>query len=192
MRRTTPSGSEVTRVVALVLVVLAAAAAVVVAVPLARDVVAGRSAAVLEDVPGPDDGPVCPVDDRYVDEEPDGLRRDALAAWRELVTAARENGVRLCLNDGKRSNAQQQAEFDEAVEKFGTPELAANYVLSPEKSNHVKGFAVDVQPHSAAGWVAEHGGTLGWCRRYENEYWHFEYAPAYTDGCPALLADATS
>lgn len=159
--------------------------------PFAREPLAGQGKAVLEDVPGPATGPVCPVDDRYVDEKPEGLRPDVLAAWRALLAAADAADVHLCVNDGKRSNAQQQAEFDAAVDKFGTPELAADYVLPPEKSNHVKGFAVDVQPYSAAGWVEEHGGALGWCRRYENEYWHFEYDRDYTAGCPSLLPNAT-
>ena len=176
-------------IVALVLVSVAAVAACVVAVPLAVEPVAGTGKPVLADVPGPDTGPECPVDARYVDEAPEGLRPDVLAAWRELSAAA---DVTMCLNDGKRSNAQQQREFDEAVEKFGTPELAANYVLPPEESNHVKGIAVDVQPHAAAAWVEANGGPFGWCRRYDNEYWHFEYDPAYRDGCPALLPDATS
>ena len=175
--------------VALVLVVLAAIAGCVVAVPLAVEQTAGTPKAVLEDVPGPDTGPECPVDARYVDEEPEGLRPDVLAAWRELRAAA---DVTMCVNDGKRSNAQQQREFDEAVEKFGTPELAANYVLPPGKSNHVKGIAVDVQPYAAAEWVEANGQAHGWCRRYDNEYWHFEYDPGYTAGCPALLPDATS
>ncbi|HEX2131582.1 MAG TPA: D-alanyl-D-alanine carboxypeptidase family protein [Actinophytocola sp.] len=182
-------------------VVIAAVLVVAVVVPLsvagvlpfATVSVAGRGTAVLEDVPGPDSGPVCPVDDRYVDEEPDGLRPDVLTAWRELLAAAERDGVRICLNDGKRSRAQQRRQFDEAVRRFGTPELAADYVLPPEESNHVTGLAVDVQPHSAAEWVAANGRAHGWCRRYENEYWHFEYDPSYPSaGCPALLPDATS
>lgn len=175
--------------VALVLVVLAAIAACVAAVPFAVEPVAGAGKAVLEDVPGPDTGPECPVDARYVDEEPDGLRADVRAAFDELRAAA---DVTMCVNDGKRSNAQQQREFDEAVEKFGTEELAADYVLPPEKSNHVKGIAVDVQPYAAAEWVEANGQAYGWCRRYENEYWHFEFDPSYTGGCPELLPDATS
>jgi hypothetical protein len=160
--------------------------------PFAYEPVAGRGVAVVEDVPGPDDGPVCELDERYVDEEPDGLRADVLAAWERLAAAADEAGVHLCVQDGKRSRAQQQAEFDEAVEKFGTRELAARYVLPPEKSMHVKGSAVDVQPLSSAGWVEENGAALGWCRRYENEPWHFEYDAGYASGgCPALRPSAT-
>ena len=170
-----------------------AAAAMGAAVLFAGETVSGQGIAVIADVPGPDDGPVCPVDDRYYDEETDGLPRDVLTAWRELRAAAEQDGVTMCVNDGKRSRAQQQREFDEAVEKFGSEELAADYVLPPDKSNHVVGVAMDVQPWSAAQWVEENGQSHGWCRRYDNEYWHFEYSTGYkTDGCPDLLPDATS
>lgn len=161
-------------------------------VKLAYERVAGQSLAILEEVPGPRTGPVCPVDKRYVDEEPGGLRPDVLAAWQRLRAAASAQGVQLCLQDGKRSIAQQQAEFTDAVRRFGTPELAGRYVLPPEKSMHVKGIAVDVQPLAAAGWVERNGGALGWCRRYQNEEWHFEHDVTYaTAGCPALLPSAT-
>lgn len=158
----------------------------------AYDRVAGRPAAILEEVPGPETGPVCPLDKRYVDEQPEGLRPDVLDAWHRLRAAAGEQGVRLCVQDGKRSVSQQQREFAEAVRRFGTPELAARYVLPPEKSMHVKGIAVDVQPLASAGWVERNGRALGWCRRYQNEEWHFEYDPNYAAaGCPALLPSAT-
>ncbi len=156
------------------------------------DRLAGRPVAVVEQIPGPAAGPVCPLDERYVDEEPEGLRPAVLAAWRRLEAAAGEQGVRMCLQDGKRSVGQQQAEFAEAERRFGTPELAARYVLPPERSMHVKGIAVDVQPMAAAGWVEANGAALGWCRRYQNEYWHFEYDPGYaTGGCPPLAPSAT-
>jgi zinc D-Ala-D-Ala carboxypeptidase len=162
------------------------------AVRFAQDPVGGRPVAVVEDVPGPETGPVCPVDARYVNESPEGLRADVLAAWRRLRAEADKNGVQLCVQDGKRSVGQQEKEFDEAVRRFGTRELAARYVLPPEKSMHVKGIAVDVQPANSAVWVEEHGGALGWCRRYANEQWHFEFHREYvTDGCPALLPSAT-
>ena len=154
--------------------------------------VGGRALAVLEDVTGPETGPVCPLDKRYVDEPPKGLRPGVLDAWHRLRTEAGKHGVQLCVQDGKRSVAQQQREFDDAVERFGNEELAARYVLPPEESMHVQGIAVDVQPFASAGWVERNGGALGWCRRYENEYWHFEYDPSYaTSGCPPLLPSAT-
>ncbi len=153
---------------------------------------AGQAAAILDEVPGPETGPACPLDKRYVDEPPEGLRPDVLDAWHRLRTAAGQQGVRLCVQDSKRSLGQQQREFTDAVRRFGTAELAAKYVLPPEKSMHVKGIAVDVQPLASAAWVERNGQALGWCRRYQNEEWHFEYDPGYaTAGCPALLPSAT-
>jgi zinc D-Ala-D-Ala carboxypeptidase len=146
----------------------------------------------VDEVPGPETGPVCPLDQRYVDEEPQGPRPDVLDGWKRLRAKAEAQGVRLCVQDSKRSVAQQQREFTDAVRRFGTPELAARYVLPPEKSNHVKGVAVDIQPTASAAWVEANGRALGWCRRYDNEYWHFEYDPAYETGvCPKLLPSAT-
>ncbi|MGH3588766.1 MAG: D-alanyl-D-alanine carboxypeptidase family protein, partial [Pseudonocardia sp.] len=137
-------------------------------------------------------GPPCPLDGRYVDEQPKGLRPDVLEAWHRLRAAARQQGVQLCLNDGKRSAGQQQHELDDAVRRFGARDLALRYVLPPGKSMHVKGIAVDLQPLASAGWVERHGRALGWCRRYENEPWHFEYDPDHARaGCPALLPNAT-
>ncbi|RBM13052.1 peptidase M15 [Prauserella sp. PE36] len=173
---------------------LALAAAVVLTggPAFAKERVPGRASVILDEVVGPETGPVCALDERYVNEEPRGLRPDVLAAWHRLRTEAGKHGVRLCLNDGKRSAGQQRREFTDAVQRFGTEELAARYVLPPEKSMHVKGIAVDVQPHASAGWVERNGHALGWCRRYENEYWHFEYSPDHrTSGCPAMLPSAT-
>jgi len=191
----TAAASRRTAIVVLLVVVLAVAAVAVLVVtgraPFAYEPVAGRSAAVLEDIPGPETGPVCPLDKRYVDEQPEGLRRDVSAAFTKLRTEAGAQGVQLCVQDGKRSVAQQEREFAAAVRKFGNEELASKYVLPPDKSMHVKGIAVDVQPLASAGWVTEHGRALGWCRRYENEPWHFEYNANYAaDGCPALLPSA--
>jgi len=152
----------------------------------------GKALAILEEVPGPPDGPKCPIDARYLDEAPDGLRPEVLQAWKSLRAKASGQGVQLCLNDGKRSRQQQRKEFDDAVQKFGTEELASRYVLNPpDRSMHVHGYAVDIQPIESAQWVEKNGSALGWCRRYENEQWHFEYNAAYSAGCPALEKSAT-
>ena len=181
-----------------VLLVLALAMAVVLTLgaadtlKLVNDPMTGRPVALIEGIPGPETGPVCPLDERYVNEAPEGLRADVLTAWNELVAKAGSQGVEMCVNDGKRSVAQQEREFAAAVEAHGTEELAARYVLPPDESMHVKGTAVDVQPLASAAWVEENGGALGWCRRYENEPWHFEFDQSYlTAGCPALLPSAT-
>lgn len=161
-------------------------------VVLVWDRVVGRPVAIVEEMPGPETGPPCPLDARYVDEPPDRMPPDTLTAWQRLRAAAGEDGVQLCLNDGKRSRDQQAQQFADAVQQFGSAELASEYVLQPDESMHVVGIAVDIQPLASAGWVERNGAALGWCRRYENEPWHFEYDAAYvTSGCPALLPSAT-
>ncbi|MEC3981324.1 D-alanyl-D-alanine carboxypeptidase family protein [Amycolatopsis sp. H20-H5] len=159
---------------------------------LIHEPVPGQAAAVVDEVPGEETGPVCPLDKRYVDEKPEGLRQDVLAGFTRLREAAGKQGVRLCVEDSKRSRGQQQREFDSAVKRFGSKDQASRYVLSPDQSMHVKGIAVDVQPLASAAWVETNGRALGWCRRYQNEKWHFEYDTNYvTGGCPALLPSAT-
>ena len=43
----------------------------------------------------------------------------------------------------------------------------------------------------AAAWLEKNGYKYGQCRRYENEWWHFEPVIAPGGTCPVLLADAT-
>ncbi len=141
------------------------------------------------DVPGPDHGPACPVAKQYSNEAPTGLRQDVIAGWKNVVKVAAAKGITMCLNDGKRSAAQQKALFNAYVKQFGAA-MAKFYVLPPDKSAHVAGYAVDVQPAHAYLWLQGTKGRYGFCRIYSNEAWHFEYAAAYkTQGCPALSAE---
>ncbi|MET3803467.1 LAS superfamily LD-carboxypeptidase LdcB [Nakamurella sp. UYEF19] len=138
-------------------------------------------------VAGPGDGPACSVDPQYSDEAPTGLRADVRAGWVAIKKLAASKKVTLCLNDGKRSAAQQIALFDEYVKDYGEAN-ARFYVLPPAKSAHVKGYAVDVQPATAYQWLQATKGRQGWCRMYDNEPWHFEYSTSYQKaGCPARL-----
>lgn len=141
------------------------------------------------DTPGPDSGPPCPANSKYVNEKPTGLRTDVIAAWQKAVSTAADQGITLCLNDGKRSRGQQQAQYQEYVEEYGT-KVANELVLPPNKSAHVIGIAVDVQPADGYQWLQATAGSLGFCRIYDNEPWHFEFNPAYrSDGCPARLPE---
>lgn len=109
------------------------------------------------------------------------------AAWISVKKQAAAKKVTLCLNDGKRSSAQQVALFKQYVKDYGLA-AARTYVLTPDKSAHVKGYAVDVQPASGYQWLQATKGRLGWCRIYDNEPWHFEYSLVYrTSGCPSRL-----
>ncbi|WP_380145471.1 D-alanyl-D-alanine carboxypeptidase family protein [Kibdelosporangium aridum] len=154
------------------------------------DTVSGQATFDIRGVVGPDNGPPCPADRRYVDEQPKGLRDDVLPEFEKIKAAARSQNVTLCLNDGKRSSRQQQAQFDDYVRRYGSVEEARKHVLPAGRSMHELGTAIDVQPLSAAGWLERTAGSYGWCRRYENEPWHFEYDPGYRNGCPAMLPHA--
>ncbi|SDN17234.1 D-alanyl-D-alanine carboxypeptidase family protein [Allokutzneria albata] len=130
----------------------------------------------------------CPVDPGYHDKDTKGMKPAAALAWAKAKEEAASQGVTLCAHDAKRTAAQQKAEFDAALKRYnGDRRLAERYVLPPAKSLHVVGLAVDVQPRASAAWLERTAGALGWCRRYANEPWHFEYNKDYADsGCPAL------
>jgi D-alanyl-D-alanine carboxypeptidase len=135
------------------------------------------------DTAGPDGGAACPVDPAYNDEDTGGLAADVRAAWGEAEVAAAAAGVTMCVHDGKRSRAQQQATFDDYVTQYGAA-AASQYVLPPERSAHVTGYAIDVQPAASAAWLEATDGIHGFCRMYDNELWHFEFAQTFRHGCP--------
>jgi len=139
------------------------------------------------DTPGPVGGAACPADPSYYDEAPTGLDPSVIAAWQRATADAAAQGVTLCLHDGKRSRQQQLDTFDDYVAQYG--EAAAHqYVLPPEKSAHVAGWAIDVQPASASSWLEATNGSYGLCRMYDNEAWHFEWAATFELGCPPRRA----
>ncbi len=173
----------------------AARAASSAAAQSAKDAAAAAAAAGSDpadpDLPGDDGGPRCEGNEQYADEKPTGMRADAAAAWLAADAAAAAADIELCLADGKRSRAQQQETYDEYVTQYGEA-MAAQYVLPPAKSAHVLGLAIDVQPYAAYTWLEGTKGSLGWCRIYDNEAWHFEYnADFMTQGCPARLPHPT-
>lgn len=143
----------------------------------------------IMDIPGPATGPACPGSPDYVNEATDGLDAAVADAWQDVVTIAADQGVTICLNDGKRSRTQQQEIYDDYLRQYGA-QTADELVLPPDKSSHVTGFAVDVQPAAAATWLEDTAGVLGFCRTYDNEAWHFEYRSAYqVAGCPKRLPE---
>lgn len=173
------STTTLTETAVLTAVVTETSVSTVTAAP-AVDAVAGRPD---PDTPGPDGGAPCPVDPSYQDENTDGLDADVVAAWAAAKTAAAAAGITLCVNDGKRSRAQQQATFDDYVAQYGQA-AAEQYVLPPDRSAHVAGYAIDVQPAASAAWLEATDGSLGFCRMYDNEVWHFEFAETFRLGCP--------
>jgi hypothetical protein len=112
----------------------------------------------------------------------------AARAFDRAFGAARRAGLSPYIRSGWRSQRLQQILFDRAVAKYGSRAKAMRWVLPPNKSAHVKGYAADVEPRSAAAWLERHGVRYGLCRRYDNEWWHFEYLA--TSDCPPRLPSA--
>ena len=109
--------------------------------------------------------------------------RDAFA---DADAAAKKAGVTLTITSGYRTPQLQQKLYRQAVAKYGSPEIARRWVLPPAESAHVKGEAIDVRPQQAARWLQENGARYGLCRRYANEWWHFEVLTERGGTCPAL------
>ena len=108
------------------------------------------------------------------------------------ISAAAADGVELGVTSGWRSPAEQERLYQAAIRTYGSPAAAAQWVLPPDRSAHVSGAAVDVGPRAGAAWLETHGARFGLCRRYDNEWWHFELL-APTDGsgvCPARAPHA--
>jgi zinc D-Ala-D-Ala carboxypeptidase len=119
--------------------------------------------------------------------EPGALAPALSRALGRAQTAARAAGFNLQVRSGWRSAADQQQTYNEAIAKYGSAKEARHWVLPPAESAHVKGLAVDVGPHAAAAWLEKNGVRYGLCRRYANEWWHFErLAPAVGQRCPTL------
>jgi D-alanyl-D-alanine carboxypeptidase len=115
-----------------------------------------------------------------------------LGALRDAANAARGNGVRFFVTSGWRSREYQARLFDEAVATYGSREIAARWVATPDRSSHVSGDAVDIGPSSAWAWLVKNGAAYGLCQIYRNEPWHFELrSQAADDGCPPPYADPT-
>jgi hypothetical protein len=115
-----------------------------------------------------------------------------LDALRQAATDAADDGIEFVVDSGWRSPAYQEQLLHEAGLKYGSKEEAARWVVTPNRSAHVSGDAVDIGPSGAAAWLSEHGAEYGLCRIYGNEPWHYELRPeAIAHGCPAVYADPT-
>lgn len=116
-----------------------------------------------------------------------------LDALREAATDAAADGIPYFpVTSGWRTEAYQRWLFDDAVERYGSEEVARQYVATPDRSPHVTGDAVDIGSLDAQLWLIEHGSRYGLCQTYANERWHFELATEPGGACPEMKADATA
>jgi hypothetical protein len=81
------------------------------------------------------------------------------------------------LTSGYRDAATQAALYAEEVRRSGSAAAARRWTLPPHESRHVAGTAFDVRPTEGARWLERYGARHDLYRRYDNEWWHFEYCP---------------
>jgi len=91
-----------------------------------------------------------------------------------VETLVRAGGGAIRVVSGWRSPAQQSVLWSAALERYGSPEAADDWVAPPGSSMHERGLAVDLggDLELAARLVAELGLPL--YRPLGNEPWHFE------------------
>lgn len=117
----------------------------------------------------------------------EGLQPKVRASFEAARDAAAAQGVTIEVVSAHRDAATQQQLYDQAIARYGSAAEARKWVLPPGESEHVKGGAIDVAPWAAAQWLETNGVRFGLCRRYANEWWHFErLAGPKGSRCPML------
>ncbi|MBB4911969.1 M15 family metallopeptidase domain-containing protein [Actinophytocola algeriensis] len=115
---------------------------------------------------------------RFPHEDLRGLAPGAHAAFTAARTEALWRDRQLIgLTSGHRDSAVQWRMFLTEIARTGSEAVARQRVLPPAESAHVVGIAMDVRPVEGARWLEAHGWRFGLYRRYDNEWWHFEYWP---------------
>jgi zinc D-Ala-D-Ala carboxypeptidase len=125
---------------------------------------------------------------RFPAEDLDGLSPSARAAFTSArAEAFWRHGQLIGLTSGHRDAAEQHRLFTAEVRRTGSVSAARHRVLPPGESAHVAGIALDVRPAGGARWLEQHGHRYHLYRRYDNEWWHFEYRPEYGGQAPRRL-----
>jgi outer membrane protein OmpA-like peptidoglycan-associated protein len=124
---------------------------------------------------------------------PRQLHRDAYAAYQRLKAAAEADGIPanlLTMTSGYRSVASQQALWEAALQKYGSPQAARRWVAPPGGSPHHTGRAIDfnlggrnnsenvaqLRQTAAYRWLVCNASRFGFFP-YAAEPWHWEYNP---------------
>lgn len=115
-----------------------------------------------------------------------------LDAMRRAEADSSAQGLTFRVTSGWRSTQYQEWLLEDAVTKYGSEEVAREFVATPDRSNHVTGRAVDIGPIDAQFWLIEHGARFGICQIYANERWHFELATEPGGVCPEMKANAAA
>jgi Flp pilus assembly protein TadG len=100
-----------------------------------------------------------------------GLQPQLAAAVRTIVSAA-HGAVRVV--SGFRSDAEQSTLWERALDRYGGPEAAQQWVARPGASMHERGLAVDLGGDLALAERLIQQRHLPMWRPVPNEPWHFE------------------
>jgi hypothetical protein len=110
-----------------------------------------------------------------------GMNAQFRAALQGLISTA-PKGIReqLQVFSGYRSPTKQAELYNRALEKYGSPQAARQWVAPPNRSQHNKGMAADLKYLSpqAKAWVRENAPVHGLSFPLKNEPWHVELATA--------------
>jgi zinc D-Ala-D-Ala carboxypeptidase len=135
------------------------------------------------------------VDVTGLDGKTVALHHLAAGAWKALMDEARAAGIPeplLLPVSGYRSPQEQEWLWREALEKYGEPEVACQWVARPGTSAHQSGRAVDchlgapieseyvawLREQPAWHWLVANAEGFGFYP-YEVEPWHWEYNPRW-------------
>ncbi|CAB4329423.1 unannotated protein [freshwater metagenome] len=127
------------------------------------------------------------------EHRPDALVPQFKDRYLAAKAAAKKKGDTLQITSGYRTLERQTYLYKRAIKKHGSAKEASKWVLPPKKSNHPWGLAIDVNygvggtnGKKAAAWLEKNGYKYGLCRRYKNEWWHFEPLVAPGTKCPKM------
>lgn len=137
------------------------------------------------------------LSEKYVPDstgQPNGLRPEVTAAFKELAAAAKKDGLTMTIRSGYRSFATQRDSFQQAL-RTNDEATARLYYAEAGASEHQTGLALDAwdgrnrgkaftaTPH--AKWLAEHAHEFGFIIRYPEgktpitgyaaESWHLRW-----------------
>jgi len=114
-----------------------------------------------------------------------GMDGDFQSALRSLFSSAPRSVQRqLQVYSGYRSPATQAGLYRRALQKYGSPSVARQWVAPPGKSQHNTGKAADLRYMSPAArsWVKENAAAHGLSFPLKNEPWHVELSTARNPG----------
>jgi len=129
-------------------------------------------------------------------KRPQQLDKQLIARFNAARTVGASHGYTIAIRSGWRSVNHQQQLFDAAVKKYGSARAATKWVLPPKDSMHTFGLAIDIRysgnVRGASFWFQKYSSHFGLCRRYQNEWWHYEPLVSPGQPCPTVESSATS